>query len=123
MDAVDAINYGAIGVIIGHEISHGFDDQGAQFDAQGRLENWWSPDDLKAFQAKGKCIVDQFESYFIEPGIHHNGKLVLGESIGDLVAPTSRTARSRSRSGPHRRRRSTASRRSAVLHRVGAGPR
>ncbi|MBL0216726.1 MAG: M13 family metallopeptidase [Myxococcales bacterium] len=83
MDAVDAINYGAIGVIIGHEISHGFDDQGAQFDAQGRLENWWSPDDLKAFQAKGKCIVDQFESYFIEPGIHHNGKLVLGESIGD----------------------------------------
>jgi endothelin-converting enzyme/putative endopeptidase len=83
LDAVDAINYGAIGVVIGHEISHGFDDQGAQFDAQGRLENWWTPDDLKAFTARGQCVVDQYESYFIEPGVHHNGKLVLGESIGD----------------------------------------
>ncbi len=85
MDATDAVNYGAIGLVIGHEISHGFDDQGAQFDAQGRLENWWTEDDLKKFQAKGQCVVDQFESYFIEPGIHHNGKLVLGESIGDLA--------------------------------------
>jgi putative endopeptidase len=83
IDAVDAINYGAIGVVIGHEISHGFDDQGAKFDAQGRLENWWTADDLKAFQAKGQCVSDQYESYFIEPGVHHNGKLVLGESIGD----------------------------------------
>jgi endothelin-converting enzyme/putative endopeptidase len=84
MDAVDAINYGAIGVVIGHEISHGFDDQGAQFDAQGRLDNWWSADDLTKFQARGQCVVDQFDHYFIEPEIHHNGKLVLGESIGDL---------------------------------------
>ncbi len=83
MDVVDAVNYGAIGVVIGHEISHGFDDQGAQFDAQGRLQNWWTPEDLKEFQAKGQCIADQFDGYFIEPGIHHNGKLVLGESIGD----------------------------------------
>jgi endothelin-converting enzyme/putative endopeptidase len=83
-DGSDALNYGAIGVVIGHEISHGFDDQGAKFDATGRLENWWTPDDLKAFQARGQCVIDQFESYFIEPGIHHNGKLVLGESIGDL---------------------------------------
>jgi putative endopeptidase len=83
-DGSDALNYGAIGVVIGHEISHGFDDQGAKFDATGRLENWWTPDDLKAFQARGQCVVDQFESYFIEPGIHHNGHLVLGESIGDL---------------------------------------
>jgi endothelin-converting enzyme/putative endopeptidase len=83
MDVVDAVNYGAIGVVIGHEISHGFDDQGAQFDAQGRLQNWWTPEDLKEFQARGQCIADQFDGYFIEPGIHHNGKLVLGESIGD----------------------------------------
>ena len=82
--ATDAVNYGAIGVVIGHEISHGFDDQGAQFDAQGKLSNWWTPEDKVKFQARGQCVVDQFDSYFIEPGIHHNGKLVLGESIGDL---------------------------------------
>jgi endothelin-converting enzyme/putative endopeptidase len=84
LDAVDAVNYGAIGVVIGHEISHGFDDQGAQFDAQGRLDNWWTQDDLDKFRVRGQCVADQFEHYFIEPGIHHNGKLVLGESIGDL---------------------------------------
>ncbi len=82
---IDAVNYGAIGVVIGHEISHGFDDQGAQFDAQGRLRNWWSAEDLSKFQQRGQCVVRQFESYFVEPGIHHNGKLVLGESIGDLA--------------------------------------
>ncbi|WP_147300585.1 M13 family metallopeptidase [Lysobacter silvisoli] len=85
LNATDAVNYGAIGVVIGHEISHGFDDQGAQFDAQGRLANWWTPEDGKQFAAKGQCVVDQFEGYFIEPGVHHNGKLVLGESIGDLA--------------------------------------
>ncbi|MEO7736488.1 MAG: M13 family metallopeptidase, partial [Kofleriaceae bacterium] len=84
VDAVDAVNYGGIGTGIGHEISHGFDDQGAQFDAQGRLANWWSKEDLAQFQARGQCVADQFDHYFIEPGIHHNGKLVLGESIGDL---------------------------------------
>jgi putative endopeptidase len=84
ISAVDAVNYGAIGVVIGHEISHGFDDQGAQFDYLGRLRNWWSDKDLKQFQDRGACVANQFESYFIEPGIHHNGKLVLGESIGDL---------------------------------------
>jgi len=83
LDAADAVNYGAIGVVIGHEISHGFDDQGAQFDAQGRLDNWWTKDDLDKFHARGACVVDQFEHYFIEPTIHHTGKLVLGESIGD----------------------------------------
>src|SRR4029077_6107156 len=84
VDADDAINYGAIGVVIGHEISHGYDDQGSQYDATGRLKNWWTPDDRKQFLARAQCVVDQFESYFIEPGVHHNGKLVLGESIGDL---------------------------------------
>jgi endothelin-converting enzyme/putative endopeptidase len=85
MKATDAANYGAIGVVIGHEISHGFDDQGSQFDAQGRLANWWTPEDNTRFRAKGQCVVKQFDNYFIEPGLHHNGKLVLGESIGDLA--------------------------------------
>jgi endothelin-converting enzyme/putative endopeptidase len=85
LHAVDAVNYGAIGVVIGHEISHGFDDQGAQYDATGRLNNWWTADDLKRFRERTGCVADQFEGYFIEPGIHHNGKLVLGESIGDLA--------------------------------------
>jgi putative endopeptidase len=84
MNAVDAVNYGAIGVVIGHEISHGFDDQGAQFDYLGRLRNWWTDADLKQFQTRAACVADQFDNYFIEPGVHHNGKLVLGESIGDL---------------------------------------
>jgi endothelin-converting enzyme/putative endopeptidase len=84
MNAVDAVNYGAIGVVIGHEISHGFDDEGAQFDFLGRLRNWWTEKDLKDFQARGACVADQFDNYFIEKDIHHNGKLVLGESIGDL---------------------------------------
>ena len=77
-------NYGSIGVVIGHEISHGFDDSGAQFDAQGRLNNWWTADDKKHFEERTSCVVRQFDSYFIEPNIHNNGKLVLGESIGDL---------------------------------------
>jgi endothelin-converting enzyme/putative endopeptidase len=85
MEAVDAVNYGSIGVVIGHEISHGFDDQGAKYDALGGLNNWWTEDDLKNFQARTSCVARQFDDYYIEPGIHHNGKLVLGESIGDLA--------------------------------------
>jgi len=85
LDKLDAVNYGAIGVVIGHEISHGFDDQGAQFDAEGRLRNWWTEEDMARFRERGQCVVDQFEGYFVEPGLHHNGKLVLGESIGDLA--------------------------------------
>ncbi len=84
MNVTDAVNYGAIGVVIGHEISHGFDDQGAQYDALGKLQNWWTDADLKQFQERGACVADQFDHYFIEEGVHHNGKLVLGESIGDL---------------------------------------
>ena len=84
IDAVDAVNYGAIGVVIGHEISHGFDDQGSQYDYLGRLRNWWTDVDLKRFKERGACVVDQFDHYEIDGGIHHNGKLVLGESIGDL---------------------------------------
>jgi len=85
LTANDAVNYGAIGVVIGHEISHGFDDQGAQYDAQGRLQNWWSEEDLKKFQEKTACVVRQFDGYEVEPGIPEQGKLVAGESIGDLA--------------------------------------
>ncbi len=86
VNVTDAVNYGAIGVVIGHEISHGFDDQGAKYDAQGRLKNWWSDEDLKQFNEKTGCVVRQFDGYTIDGGdnIHINGKLVLGESIGDL---------------------------------------
>jgi len=80
----DAYNYGAIGSVIGHEITHGFDDQGAQFDPQGNLKNWWNPEDLKNFQARGECIVQQFDGYEVEKDLHENGKLVEGESIADL---------------------------------------
>jgi putative endopeptidase len=82
--ADDAINYGAIGTVIGHEMTHGFDDQGAKFDAKGNLQNWWTPEDLKNFQERGDCIAKQFSSYTIEPGLNLNGKLVEGESIADL---------------------------------------
>jgi putative endopeptidase len=80
----DAYNYGAIGAVIGHEITHGFDDQGAQFDPLGNLKNWWQPEDLKAFQARGDCVAKQFDGYEVEKGLHENGKLVEGESIADL---------------------------------------
>lgn len=80
----DAYNYGAIGAVIGHEITHGFDDEGAKFDPQGNLRNWWAPDDLKNFQARGECVADQFSSYVVSGDLHENGKLVEGESIADL---------------------------------------
>ena len=80
----DAYNYGAIGAVIGHEITHGFDDQGARFDPHGNLRNWWAPDDLKNFQARGQCVADQFSGYVVEGDLHENGKLVEGESIADL---------------------------------------
>ena len=80
----DAMNYGGMGAVIGHEMTHGFDDSGAKFDAEGNLKNWWTPEDLKNFQARSECVVKQFDSYEVEPGLHQNGKLVLGESIADL---------------------------------------
>jgi putative endopeptidase len=83
-NADDAVNYGGIGAVIGHEISHGFDDQGSKFDGQGNLHEWWTPDDRKSFTERGDCVVNQFNGYEVEPGLHQNGKLVLGESIGDL---------------------------------------
>ncbi len=81
---LDAINYGAVGVSIGHEISHGVDDEGAQFAADGRLENWWTEADFKNFEQRTACTTRQYESYFVEPGLHLQGKLVTGEALGDL---------------------------------------
>ena len=84
----DAYNYGGIGAVIGHEITHGFDDQGAQFDAKGNLKNWWTPEDLKNFQDRGDCVAKQFDGYVVEGDQHQNGKLVEGESIADLGGAT-----------------------------------
>ncbi|GAC1388607.1 MAG: M13 family metallopeptidase [Vulcanimicrobiaceae bacterium] len=82
--ADDAINYGAIGAVVGHESTHGFDDEGRQFDLNGNLTDWWQPADGTAFNAKAQCIVDQYDALSPLPGVHENGKLVQGEAIADL---------------------------------------
>jgi len=82
--ADDAINYGGIGAVIGHEISHGFDDSGSKFGADGNLRSWWTDDDRKKFEERADCVVKQFDGYEIAPGLHIQGKLTLGENIGDL---------------------------------------
>ena len=79
-----AVNYGALGFVMGHEMTHGFDDQGAQFDGHGNLKNWWTPDDLKKFQVATNCISDHFSSYTVDGGLHVQGKLVTGEATADL---------------------------------------
>jgi predicted metalloendopeptidase len=83
-DADDAVNYGGIGVVIGHEMSHGFDDSGSQYDADGNLKNWWTAEDRKAYDARTGLIVKQFDAYRPLPDLAINGKLTLGENIGDL---------------------------------------
>ena len=82
--ADDAINYGAIGAVIGHEITHGFDDSGSQFDAEGNLKSWWTKDDRAKFEERASCVANQFSGYEIQPGLNINGKLTLGENIADL---------------------------------------
>ena len=82
--ADDATNYGAIGAVIGHEISHGFDDQGSQYDGDGKLRNWWTPEDRKAFEAVTSKLDAQYSAYEPLPGTHVNGKLTMGENIADL---------------------------------------
>jgi putative endopeptidase len=83
-----AANYGAIGAIIGHEISHSFDNTGADFDAQGRLENWWTPADLKHFEAATDTLARQYDAYEALPGLHVSGKQTLGEDIADVSGLT-----------------------------------
>ena len=82
--ADDALNYGGIGGVIGHEAIHGFDDQGSQFDAQGNNTNWWTDADSEAFKARTDKLVAQFNAYEPLPGKHVNGQLTLGENIADL---------------------------------------
>jgi putative endopeptidase len=82
--ADDASNYGGIGAVIGHEMTHGFDDEGRKFDAQGNLRDWWTPEDAKNFEERADCVRQQFDGYVVEDGLNENGKLVLGESIADL---------------------------------------
>lgn len=84
MAADDAVNYGAIGAVIGHEISHGFDDQGSQFDGEGNLRNWWSDSDHEAFRDRTRMLVDQYAGYSPVEGHHVNGDLTLGENIADV---------------------------------------
>lgn len=84
LEADDAINYGAIGVVIGHEITHGYDDSGRQFDADGNLNDWWTEADAKEFQARAQKLVDQYGAYEPLPGRRVNGRLTLGENIADL---------------------------------------
>ncbi|MEQ1947676.1 MAG: M13 family metallopeptidase [Bryobacteraceae bacterium] len=79
----DPVNYGAIGAVIGHELTHGFDDQGRQFDAKGNLRDWWTAEDAKAFEQRASCLVDQYSGYSPVPDVKLNGKLTLGENTAD----------------------------------------
>jgi len=83
-DAPDALNYGAIGFVMGHEMTHGFDDQGAQFDDHGNLKNWWTPSDLAKFKEATHCIINQYSQYVVDGNLHVQGKLVVGEATADL---------------------------------------
>jgi len=80
----DAVNYGAIGVVIGHEMSHGFDDQGSQYDKEGNLANWWTKDDSKKFTERAQVLVQHFNKIEVMPGVFGNGEFTLGENIGDF---------------------------------------
>lgn len=87
-NADDAYNYGGIGTVIGHEMTHGFDDQGAKFDAEGNLRNWWSDADLRNFQARAECIANQYGEFVVEENLKLQGTLVTGEAIADLGGAT-----------------------------------
>ena len=79
----DAVNFGAIGAVIGHELTHGFDDQGRQYDPKGNLRDWWTAADAKAFEERAQCFVDQYGAYTVAGGVHLKGKLTLGENTAD----------------------------------------
>ena len=84
MEADDAVNYGGIGAVIGHEMGHGFDDSGAQYDGDGKLRNWWTEDDLKEFEKRTDTLVAQYNNFTVLDGVHINGEFTQGENIGDL---------------------------------------
>ncbi|HET9365133.1 MAG TPA: M13 family metallopeptidase [Candidatus Angelobacter sp.] len=81
--ADDALNFGGMGAVIGHELTHGFDDQGALFDPEGNLKNWWTPEDQKAFKERTQCIVDEYDKFVAVDDVHVRGKLTLGENTAD----------------------------------------
>ena len=81
--ATDAVNYGAIGVVIGHELTHGFDDQGRRYDGAGNLRDWWTAADTKAFETRADCIAQEYGKFSPVPGVTLNGKLTLGENAAD----------------------------------------
>ncbi len=83
-DADDAINYGAIGVVIGHEMTHGFDDQGRQYDKDGNLKDWWTPEDAAKFKARVKVLIDQYSQFTVLGNLHVNGELTQGENLADV---------------------------------------
>ena len=85
LEADDAVNYGAIGGVIGHEMGHGFDDQGRRFDANGVLRDWWAPQDAEQYMKRARLLVEQYNAFEPLPGLHVNGELTLGENIGDLT--------------------------------------
>src|SRR5260370_35749945 len=93
MDA--AVNYGGIGAVVGHELTHGFDDQGRQFDPQGNLSDWWTAEDAKEFQKRAECFIQEYSSFIAVDSVHLNGRLMLGETTAanggcglDLLGPT-----------------------------------
>ena len=101
----DAVNYGAIGAVIGHEITHGFDDQGRRYDAEGNLRDWWTPQDAARFEARAKKLVEQFSAYEPLPGVRINGELTLGENLADMGgASVAFEALERSLKGKERKR-------------------
>ena len=81
--ADDAVNFGAAGAVVGHELTHGFDDQGRRFDAQGNLRDWWTPDDGKEFEERATCVANQYGGYTAVADVKLNGKLTLGENVAD----------------------------------------
>ena len=121
LDADDAVNYGGIGAVIGHEMGHGFDDQGRRFDATGALRDWWTKADEAEYQKRAKVLVDQFNEFEPLPGLHVNGELTLGENIADLTGLViSRQAYQLSLKGKRRADDRRHHRRSALLHGMGA---
>jgi endothelin-converting enzyme/putative endopeptidase len=88
LSADDAVNYGAIGAVIGHEMGHGFDDQGSKFDGEGNLRNWWTEQDLEEFRERTGSLVEQFAAFQVFDDLNVNGELTLGENIGDLAGLT-----------------------------------
>ena len=95
----DAVNYGAIGVVIGHEMTHGYDDQGRKYDAEGNLNDWWAPGDAKSFEARAQLVVNEYNGFEALPGVHVNGRLTLGENLADLGGSHHRLRRAGTRAG------------------------